>query len=226
MIRKILLFFMLVSTIFAGGIIEKIEDDFIFVRLDNNENDIKNGAFVIKNLGDNSSIIARAKYIEFDGDLAKFELYTFSDLKQKALPIPALLPSEGDEIIFNNLIQNTILIAPSKNVYEKIILNYPDFNYFNTDVLAASLYKDSKVLPTRNDFRDFCKNWALGSVMYASKDKIILFECSSLNAIYELDSIENNEKYEKINFHSNISKELSKKTDYFSYYSDLFKLTE
>ena len=64
------------------------------------------------------------------------------------------------------------------------------------------------------------------SVMVVLKNNLNLYECSSLNKIANLkNDLEYNEN-DELNFYSNISKQLSKKTDYFSYYNKLFKEKE
>lgn len=232
MFKKIFILFFALINLYANtsihGVVKQINGYEILVELFDNasENDLKNGAFVVKTVDKYSMIVARAKFLSKEDNFAKLELYTFSDLKQSALPIPAVLPQIGDDVIFNTRIKNTLLIAPSKEAYEYVTNNYNDFEFFDTNVFSAYLMQKKQALPTRNDFRDFCKTWVLGSVAVVLEDKLKLYECSSLDKIAEvnLDKAYTNE--ENINFYSNFKESLSKKTDYFSYYYKLFKEKE
>lgn len=233
MFKKTLI--LILFTIFAyskeitTAIIDKVENGYAYAHIVDNsykENDLKNGALIIKDIGNNSIIVARANFISFEENTLKLELYTFSDLKQDALPLPILAPQIGDRVMINNYIDHTLLIAPNKESYEYITKTYNNFRYFDINVFAASLYSKSLIIPSRNDLRNFCKTWAIGSIMFAHDNKIKLYECSSLNKISEFEIGISNLENENINFYSNISKQLSKKTDYFSYYNDLFKEKE
>lgn len=226
MFKKILLSLIFVHFAYANLIISDIKNGFIYASSNGiNPNDLKAGVLVIKNINGQEIIIARAKFKNINNEIAKFELYVFSDLKQSALPIPRLIPEKGDKLILNSFINHAFLIAPSKKDYIEITSKHNNFNFFSTDVLAAKLYEDSKLMPTRNDIRNYCKEWAIGSVMAALNDGLYLFECSSLDNIAKLDN-KNYKNEENINFYSNISKTLSNKTDYFSYYNKLFQEME
>lgn len=232
MLKKIfILFFVLINSyanVNIHGVVKQINGYEILVELfdEASENDLKNGAFVIKKVDKYSMIVARAKYLSKEDNFAKLELYTFSDLKQSALPIPAILPQIGDGVIFNTRIKNTLLIAPNKEAYEFIANTYSDFEFFDINVFSAYLMQKKQSLPTRNDLRDFCKTWVLGSVAVVLEDKLNLYECSSLDKIAEFNLDKTYLNEENINFYSNFKENLSKKTDYFSYYYKLFKEKE
>lgn len=231
MFKKTFIFFFFSLFMYANqitsAVIDKVEQGYVYAHIvDNNLNldELKNGAFIVKDIGKHSIIVARANFVSFENNVLKLELYTFSDLKQTALPLPVLAPQIGDKVILNNYIKYTMLIAPSKQDYEMVQNNFKDFIYFDTNVFAANLYSSSLIIPSRNDLRDFCKTWVVGSIMYVAEDSINLYECSSLKKIASFEYKVN--KNENINFYSNISKQLSKTTDYFSYYNELFKEKE
>lgn len=227
MFKYFFLFFFMLGNLFANtiiGKIQKIDNDFAYVEIlpSVNVKDLNLGVFVLKNVGDNSSIVARGSFVNIDNNIAKFELYTFSDLKQSALPIPVIMPSVDDDVILNNFIDKTILIAPNKEKYENTMIRYNNFDFINPNILAAKIYKDSQLLPTRNDFRDFCKTWAIGSVMIVLKDRISLYECSSLKLITDLEINIDNNSVENLNFYSDVAKNLGEKINYFDYYTKIF----
>lgn len=222
MFKYFFLFLLFLGNLFASvvvGNVQNIDNDFAYVKINNiNKNDLKLGVLIVKNIGNNSSIVARGKFIDLDGDIARFELYTFSDLKQGALPIPSITPGIGDKVILNEFIDKTLLISPNKANYEYVTSKYNNFDFISPNILAAKIYKDSQALPTRNDLRDFCKAWMVGSIMVTLKDRISLYECSSLSLITDLETNLDNKNEEKINFYSDISKNLGEKIDYFDYY--------
>ncbi|MBZ7977551.1 plasminogen-binding N-terminal domain-containing protein [Campylobacter sp. RM12654] len=214
---------------FINAVIDKIDNGYAYAHIVDakyDENNLKNGAIVIKDIGEYSIIVARASFVNNENNNIKLELYTFSDLKQDALPLPILTPQIGDRVIFNNYIEHTLLIAPSQKIYDSIKNKYNNFIYFDTNVLAANLYAKKQLTPNRNDLREFCRTWAIGSVMVVLKNNLYLYECSSLKKIAELDNNLEYNQIDEINFYSNISKQLSKTTDYFSYYNKLFKEKE
>ncbi|KAA6226672.1 plasminogen-binding N-terminal domain-containing protein [Campylobacter sp. LR286c] len=189
---KILIFFLCLSTtLFAEfnlkpttSTLLKVDDIYGYIKDDSNFI-IGSSGVIIHSFGDSKSIVARARVIQKINGVAKLEFSVFDALEQSALPLPNILPEEGDEVILNFLYDRAVIIAPDEEIYNYIHLNNQELYFTHIDILGAQLIRTSVLSPKRSDFRKFCANNTTGIVIFALQEKAKYVDCQDFVVLYE-----------------------------------------
>ena len=95
----------------------------------------------------------------------RFEV--FENLAQDALPIPGVMPKNGDKIILNYLYSRAVIVAPNESVYKQVIEHFKNITFISPDVAAAYLADIHSPSPNRTDFRNICYQNAAGLIFIA-----------------------------------------------------------
>ncbi|MBZ7947855.1 plasminogen-binding N-terminal domain-containing protein [Campylobacter sp. RM9929] len=193
MLRFIAIFLTLNFTLFAANFnlkpieteLLKVDDIYGYIK-DNPEIQINSSGVVLQQFKNSKSIIARVNVIAKENGLAKLEFSVFSDLKQKALPLPNVLPQIGDEVILNFLYDRGMIIAPDEKTYNDLASDFPQIYFTHIDIFGAQLIRSSTVAPKRSDFRKFCADNAVGILIFALEDKAKIIDCQNFNELYEI----------------------------------------
>jgi len=226
----------LISNLFADFDFKPIETELL--KVDDNYGYIKNSpkiklgasGVVIADFNSSKSIIARASVVQKESDMAKLEFRVFSDLEQKALPLPNILPQAGDKFILNFLYDRALIIAPDKKSYDEILAKYPQIYFSHIDIFGAQLIRYSKESPKFSDFRKFCADNAVGLIVFALDQKLKFVDCQGFELVYETPFTYKAQKVE-LPFYSRIQGYRSsifdlgseKIKDFYKYYEALIK---
>jgi hypothetical protein len=122
-----------------------------------------------------TTIIARATYI--GNNTIKYTV--FDALAQKSLPIPNILPKKGDKVILNYLYNRGLIIAPSRQIYQKIVSSHTEIEWLHPDLFASQLSKDKNPTPSQEDFKKFCNTYSAGILYFALGNEGIFIDCYS-----------------------------------------------
>ena len=159
---------------------------------------------------EHSTIVARAELVSKN----KIEFRVFDALKQENLPIPKILPKEGDKVILNYLYDRALIIAPNFKTYDYITKKYPKLEWLHPDLFAAELSKSKNPAPTKEDFKNFCNRYYAGLIFFAIKDKGYFVDCYSFKKI-DVENIKVQDTQIKLPFYTRI-KEIE--SGWFSFY--------
>lgn len=220
--KKVLLLFIYSIFLNAYNIVN-IDKDYAYVT--KNPNAIVNSSgIIIKKLKNNDYIINTFTVVDNNTEYTKIKLDNKIKNINKYMPNLNDKAQVGDEVIFNYLNDNALLIAKNQKDYKIITKNLDNkFIFINPDLFAAYLQINKKELPNLDDLQNFCSLYALNSILFELSNKIKIIDCLSLKKIDEIDFL--NDYNSDINFYSNISKEL-KKENFNSYYEKLMQKME
>lgn len=125
------------------------------------------------------SIIARAVVDKKDGNTADIHFEVYSQLKQKALPVPNYTPENGDEIVLNYLYDRALIIAPNAEVYNQVVNAFKNITFVHPDLVGAMLSINYKPNPSQDDFRRACALNAAGVIFIALEGEAMFVDCGS-----------------------------------------------
>ena len=183
--RYFLSFFLFLSAVFGfempqvTGVLTNVKDGYGYVA--NNPNLRIGSAGIVTHAFGNGekSIIARAVVTEKSGNLAKVRFEVYSNLAQSALPVPGVLPREGDRVILNYLYSRALIVAPNEEVYNQVVNHFSNITFVHPDIAAAHLADIHSPVPSREDFRQICYQNAAGLIFIALNNQGIFADCGS-----------------------------------------------
>lgn len=137
---------------------------------------------------EHSGIIAKAAVIEIQDNKAKIAFEPYVGLEQKAFPTPTLTPQKNDEVIFRAFNDRALLIAPSQEIYQKVLEAYPDVTWTHPDLFAAYLVGVNHLAPVKSDFRNICAQYAIGIIYMVNLNEGQALDCQTF-AVMKKDYI-------------------------------------
>lgn len=220
--KKIL--FLCIYSIFLNAYsIVSIDKDYAYVQK-NPEAKINSSGIIVKNFQNNKYIINNFIVVDNSSEFTKIKLLKSKNNINKFMPNIDAKAQVDDEVVFDYLSKNAILLAKNQKDYMQITsMLSSKFDFINPDLLAAYLQINKKELPSINDLEEFCSLYALNSIIFELSNKIKIIDCISLKKVDEIDFL--NDYNSNISFYSNISKEL-KKENFNSYYEKLMQKME
>ena len=126
-----------------------------------------------------SSIVARIVVTEKEGTFAKVRFEMYDGTKQKALPLPKILPQKNDKVILNYLYSRSLIVVPNGEIYNQVVNAFPNITFIHPDITGAHLLFDNKPNPSRDDFRKMCSNNATGLIFIALNEESYFADCGS-----------------------------------------------
>ena len=135
-----------------------------------------------------STIIARASVIEKSGQSAKVRFEVFDLLEQSAFPLPGILPQNGDTVILNYLYDRALIVAPNQRVFTEITKHFSDVTWIHPDIVGAYLAAEYKPNPTREDFRQVCRENSAGIIFFALSFNGYIADCQSFKVLKTFES--------------------------------------
>ena len=135
-----------------------------------------------------SSIIARAVVTQKGGAYANVRFEVFENLAQDALPIPGVMPKNGDTIILNYLYSRAVIVAPNESVYKQVSEHFKNITFISPDVAAAYLADIHSPSPNRTDFRNICYQNAAGLIFIAFDGEGVFADCGSFKTLHSFKS--------------------------------------
>ena len=135
-----------------------------------------------------STIVARAVVTEKQGTFAKIRFEMFDMAKQKALPLPKILPSKNDKVILNYLYSRSLIVVPNAEIYKQVVNAFPNIDFIHPDVTGAYLLFDSKPNPSRDDFRKMCANSAAGLIFIGLDKESYFADCGSFQPLKRFET--------------------------------------
>jgi hypothetical protein len=133
---------------------------------------------VIKNLGDNKSIIAIAKV-----NNGSIEYLENNLLEQEYLPRVIETPQAGDKIIFNYLYKNAVVIAPDYKTYKKVMSKYPNTLFVDIDTFSGFLVREAQPVPTKELFKKYAREYDVGLFYIAVDGRLFTVDAKTLDTI-------------------------------------------
>ncbi len=167
----------------------KINDDNTAQINDSAKIVVGSSGVVMRDFGNGlSSIIARAVVSHKQNGYAtvRFELY--SNLAQKALPLPKFTPKSGDTIVLNFLYNRALIIAPNADVYKQILKAFSNISFIHPDLVAAELSFNYTPNPSKDDFRKSCAKHAAGVIFVALDKEAFFVDCGSFAVLKSFKS--------------------------------------
>lgn len=135
-----------------------------------------------------SSIIARVSVVSKNGGFAKVRFEVFDSLAQAALPIPAVMPQNGDDIVLNYLYNRSLIIVPNKEIYDEVTKAFKDITFIHPDLIGSYLSYEYKPNPSRDDFRKMCSQSAAGLIFIAMNNEAVFADCQSFEILKTFQS--------------------------------------
>ncbi|MGP1485903.1 MAG: plasminogen-binding N-terminal domain-containing protein [Campylobacter sp.] len=135
-----------------------------------------------------SSIIARVSVISKDNGFAKVRFEVFDSLAQTALPIPAIMPQSGDELILNYLYDRSLIVVPNKEIYAEVTNAFKGVTFIHPDIVGSYLSYEYKPNPSREDFRKMCSQSAAGLIFIAMNNEAVFADCQSFEPLKRFQS--------------------------------------
>lgn len=167
--------------------VQKVENDHVYINytvLEKGES-----GYILRWFDpDHAAIVARVAVEGVENNETKLIFKPFNGVKNDAFPTAELTPKRGDEVLLRDHYDRALLIAPSQELYRKIVDTYKNTNWTHPDLFASELVKHGTIRPTRNDFRDFCNAYAVGLVYFINGTRGELRDCMSF-AVLKTDYI-------------------------------------
>ncbi len=148
------------------------------------------GVVVHRFTKNHSSIVAKIIVIKKIGKNLELKFIPFNDLKQDVLPVPKILPQEGDTVILNYMYNHALIIAPNYQTYRYIENKHFDINWLHPDLFAAKLFADNNPAPNRQTFQKMCKDYSFSLLYFAIKNSGYFVDCNSFKVL-EKEPIKN-----------------------------------
>ena len=118
-----------------------------------------------------------------DGAKAELVCEPFEQFDQDSVPGLLLPVRAGDKVIAGPLSTTAMIIAPSAARYVRIQDRYPGYRYIHPDLFAGQLNKADNPNPKQDEFRTFCRNWMVGTLIFALNDGDWIVDCQSFAAL-------------------------------------------
>lgn len=134
------------------------------------------------------SIIARAVVTEKSGNVAKVRFEVYENLAQDALPVPGVMPKNGDKVILNYLYTRSLIIAPNEEVYRQVVEHFSNISFVSPDIAGAYLADMHSPNPSREDFRHICYQNAAGLIFIAFDGEGVFADCGSFKPLHTFKS--------------------------------------
>ncbi|ANE35951.1 putative PgbA domain protein [Campylobacter iguaniorum] len=195
--KVVILFLMLCSFAFGAefdmkttySLLLNTTDDGFGEITDSKDIIVGSSGIVMHKFSDGSkSIIARAVVTEKKAGFAKVRFELFDSLKQPALPIPKILPENGDEIVLNYLYDRALIVAPNEEVFKEITNHFKNITFVHPDIMGSYLSYEYKPNPSRDDFRLMCAQNAAGVIFIALDGEAVFADCGSFNVLKKFKS--------------------------------------
>jgi len=100
----------------------------------------------------------------------------YEGLEHKNIPQIKTALSVGDRVIFGNLYNNLLLIAPNERVYRAIVKLAPNRLWIHPDLYAYYFIEDGEEKITIESLREFAKKSLIGLVAIVAKDGLRILD--------------------------------------------------
>jgi hypothetical protein len=162
-------------------------------------------AFVIhKYDSDHASVLYRAMVKKCKDTRCELKLKAFDTFKQDALPKSNLRVSLEDTVVINALNRSALVIAPDSIVLNHIQKKYEDQVVFiHPDQFGAYLAIEQHPSPSKEDFKQFAKEQAVGLVFFSIENKIYIADADTL-AVLRIDQSHKSPKEENVPFYTRV----------------------
>ncbi len=124
---------------------------------------------VIHNYGKNLEAITHS-LVSLDANIALVKNYI--GLEHNNIPKIKTPITKADRVVFGNLYDNILLIAPNKRVYSKIIKLAPDRFWFHPDLYAYYFMENGEDRVTIKNLREFANRNLVGLVVIVARDRL------------------------------------------------------
>jgi hypothetical protein len=130
-----------------------------------------------------SSIVAKIIVVQKIGKTMKVRFLPFNDLKQAVLPVPKILPQDGDIAILNYMYNHSLIIAPNYQTYKNIENIHSDIRWLHPDLFAAKLFADNNPSPGKQAFQKMCKEYSFSLLYFAIGNSGYFVDCNSFKIL-------------------------------------------
>lgn len=160
---------------------------------------IGQSGIVIKNIDENSIILAQASVIKTDDHSSTIKFFEKKLLEQDALPTTTLKPSNGDLFILNHLYRSSLLIVPNTQAKNSILKLFPNQNFLDEDFFASYLKVENNPRPDKETIVEFAQSQEIGTVFIAVQNNLFILDALTFKV---LDSklITNDDKKTQVPF--------------------------
>ncbi len=175
-------------------------------------------------------IVSNAKVVKSDETSSVVEFFPFDDLEQDAVPTTKRKARGGDILVLNYLYDSSLIIAPSKEVFDSVKSNFKYNRFLQPDIFAAQLKFDHKPYPSKEDIQKFAIKQNLGTIFIVVNQKVYILDTKTLKKLAVYDMTYKKEKV-AMPFYSRVkdvkssifSSSLLKSASYEKYYLDILK---
>lgn len=171
---------------------------------------IKNhSGIVVKDIdSEHSTIIAKVIALDSNASASTLAVLPYDELIQESLPTAIIKPKVGNRVVMNHMYDRGVIIAPNYPTYQNVKNRYSDITWYHPDLLSVELAKQSNPAPKKEDFYNFCKEYTLGVLFFALKDRGVFVDCLSFKVIEEVDGLTQEETQMNLPFYSRISSDI------------------
>jgi len=139
--------------------------------------------FVIRRFAPgHSAVIADAVVTAYDDNRSTLSvaLSEYQGLRQHSLPKGTWQPKAGDEVVLAFAYDRGVLIAPTRETYQKLTGQIKQVAWTHPDNLATYLSYRGHPTPLKEDLSDFCSVATTGLLFIYLDDALFTVDCQSM----------------------------------------------
>lgn len=99
--------------------------------------------------------------------------------EHNSLPTSKIEVSIGDKVIGGYLYNRVLAIVPNASIYNKIVKEYSKKDWIHPDIFALFLSMQSEIKITKKNLKSFAKEYHIGLIYIALKNRAILVDAIS-----------------------------------------------
>ena len=154
---------------------------------------------IIKNIDENSVILAQATVIESNTNNSTIEFSSRPLLEQEALPTSKLIPEDNNIFILNHLYNTSLLIVPNKKAKQSVQKLFPFQNFLDEDFFASYLKLNNIPVPMRDDISKFALKQQMGTIFVVVQNNLFIVDSISFKVL-DTVLIDNDDKSTNLPF--------------------------
>jgi len=163
--------------------IQKIDGNKAYI---NSSSDLSlgvSGVVIHKFDSSHEAIIASATITKNQNGNIELKLSKFDDIKQDVLPKYNISPKIGDEVLLNYHYNRSMIIAPNKESYDRVLENYKGFEWVHPDIFATFISSKLNATPTKENFKEECRSDDIGLLFFVINGGVYVVDCKTFSII-------------------------------------------
>lgn len=153
---------------------------------------------------------------------ATFACKKFDSFHKKSMPTLSFNIKNSDTLMLEPFSNRAIIISPSLSSYQKASKDLKSYELTHPDIFANFLATRSKDMPSKDDFKAFCKRYYISKIILDLKNERAVVACASFHKQKALPHKKNAQDNQKIRpFFKRFEAKSDPKFDFDKYYKGL-----